>query len=215
MVNRKRAPQPDPRSNIPDEYKPATWVYTNPYRPPNDDQAVMHRDVLYAAIGRVLTQWEILETVLAAQFQNLIGSKKVSALRAYGSILASGSRIDMLDAVAEIEMEGDVLKTCKTLLQDIRRLAATRNLLAHGVVVSVTEEGWPSDDPRMDTKGPFLLLPAPYNTSKFKIGETGPVYAYSALTIEAIGREVQKAISRAGALTGEQGYRRFWRFHLQ
>src|SRR4029079_16592390 len=99
----------EPRADIPPEYTPAEWLIKSPHRPSNATTVISHRDVLYAAIGRVLTAWEILETLMAQEFKRLMGTDRPSAMRAYGSILASGSRCEMLLAAAEVELKGDQL----------------------------------------------------------------------------------------------------------
>lgn len=201
----------NPRASIPPEYQPAEWLITSPHRPPNSSTAISHRDALYAAIGRVLTAWEVLETLLAGVFQQLVGTDHRSAMRAYGSILASGSRCDMLNAAAEVELSGDALNTFLTCIDDVRRLSATRNLVAHGVVVSQEGAQWVSDDPTQQLNGPFLLMTAPYNSQKFKL-KTGPSYIYSLKEVEAIGMEIMKMQSRVGALYQQGAYRIHWRF---
>lgn len=206
--------RPDPRANIPAEYKPADWLINAPNRPPDDTKFITHRAYLYAAIGAVLTQWELLETVLAIEFQRLLGTAKNSALRAYGSVLAHGTRCDMLLAAAEVELTGDELATFQTCIADVRRLSGVRNMIAHGTVVHRDEDAWIVDDPRLEPTGPFALSPAPYNSKKFNLAKGGPSYLYSVLAVEEVGREIQKAISRVGALNPATGYQAHWRFRI-
>jgi hypothetical protein len=208
MARSNKPAPPDPRANVPAEYKPAEWLIKAPHRPANSKTAISHRDVLYSAIGRVLTQWELLETVLASEFQSLIGTTRNSALRAYGSVLASGTRCDMLLSAAEIELPGD------ELIGDIRRAAAARNLLAHGVVVSLANGKSTSDDPRLPVEGPFQIMAAPYNKSKFSLAKGGSAYAYSVEQVEAIGTEIQKLTTRVGARDPRVGFQRHWRFQI-
>ena len=99
----------DPRSDIPDEYKPAEWLINHPRRPQNSDTAVSHRDVLYASVGRVLTASEILETLLSGEFQRLVGTERPSALQAWGSIVSSGARVDAIIAAANVELSRALL----------------------------------------------------------------------------------------------------------
>ena len=201
----------DIRANVPPEFKPADWLIASPNRPPNSTTAISHRDVLYAAIGRVLTAWEVLETLLASEFQRLMGTFHISAMRAYGSVSAHSSRCDMLIAAAEIELGGEELETFKTCIADVRRLAGSRNLVAHGVVVSMEEDGWKSDDTNLPLQGPFLLMAAPYNTQKFKV-PTGPSYIFSVSEIEQVLAEIKKMQARVGALSQTGVHHKSWRF---
>jgi hypothetical protein len=199
------------RSDIPDEYKPADWLIKAPNRPPDTQTLITHRDLLYAAAGRVLSAWELLETLLAGEFQRLIGTERMSAMRAWGGVASSKARVDMLLAAANVELTGDELATFKTCMDDVNRLANCRNLIAHGMVYYQDGDEWTSDDVRINTPGPFGLLPAWYNTNKIK---SGSFYVFSIQQIEAILAEIQKMQARIGALSNGD-YHRFHRVSMK
>jgi hypothetical protein len=211
MANPPKQQRLDARADIPDEYKPAEWLIKQPYRPENSDTAVSHRDVLYAAVGRVLTAWEILETLLAGEFQRLVGTDRPSALKAWGSIVSSKARVDAILAAADVEFSGDELARYKRCMEDVKLLGGARNLIAHGTVYYRDGVDWISDDPRSEPRGPFILGPAPYNTSKMR---GNAFYQFSVPQVQAIGMEIHKMWARVGALK-DGAYHPFWRLSLR
>jgi hypothetical protein len=200
--------QPDPRADIPEEYRPAEWLANSPHRPPNAETAFSHRDVLYAAIGRVLTAWEILETQLSDEFGRVLGSNQRSVKAAYGSIVSNKARIDTIRATAEITLSGEELRKHKVCMADVGRMANARNLVAHGVVCSWNEGVLISDLPQFPEKPGFgyVLAAAPYNTHKFN-KPSGPTYVYSFREVEGIWVEIQKLQARLGAIVSGQYYK--------
>lgn len=200
MSKHKKSTRPDPRVDVPNEYKPAEWLIRSPNRPQSSATGTSHRDVLYAAVGRVLSAWELLETLLAWEFQRLIGTNEIAALRAWGSIASSKGRVGMIVAAAEIKLSGEELARHRRCMEDVNLVGGVRNLVAHGMVYWQDAEGtWISDDARSDkSTPPFGLGPAYYNTSKFR---DGSFYLFSLPQIEAIGLEIYKMHARVGALT--------------
>jgi hypothetical protein len=203
----------DPRADIPDEYKPAEWLIKSPHRPANSDSGISHRDVLYAAVGRVLSAWELLETLLAWDFQRLIGTNEIAALRAWGSIASSKARIGMIVAAADIKLTGGQLARHRRCMEDVNLISGGRNLVAHGLVYWQDAEGnWTSDDARSDkTTPPFAIGPAYYNTNKFR---DGSFYLFSLPQVEAIGMEIYKMHARVSALASGE-YHRFHRVSMK
>ena len=203
--------KPDPHSDIPEEYRPAEWLVKKPNRPPSAEKAISHRDVLYAAVGRVLTAWEILETILMGEFMRILKTDADGARVAWGSIVSSKARIDAIIAAAEVELQPDEFARVKRCMTDVNFLANTRNLIAHGVVYQFDGTKWISDDPRLDSKGLFALGPAPYNSRKMK---PTAHYRFSLGEVEAVGLEIQKMWARVGQLSTGQ-YSKFWRLALR
>ena len=139
--------------------------------------------------------------MLASEFQALAGTERMSALKAWGSIVSSKDRIDAIIAAAEVEMSGDQLARYKRCMEDVKLLAGARNLIAHGAVYFRHGEEWITDNPTLETPGPYVLGPAAYNTSKMK---DGSFYLFCLSEIEAIGTEIQKMQSRlSGERTGK------------
>lgn len=139
------------------------------------------------------------------------GTGRVSALKAWGSIVSNKARVDAIIAAAEVELSGEKLDRYKRLMEDAKLLAGARNLVAHGAVYFRHEGEWVTDNPTLETPGPFILGPAAYNTSKMK---DGSFYLFCLGEIEAIGMEIQKMQSRvAGERSGE--YHRYLRLTLR
>jgi hypothetical protein len=211
MPKNQKGFRPDQRANIPDEYKPAKWLIEAPNRPANSETAVNLRDALYVAVGHVLSAWELLETLLAGEFQRLIGTDRISAMRAWGAVASSKGRVDLLIAAANIELSGHELARFKCCMDDINRLGNCRNLVAHGMVYYRNNEKWVSDDVRLPTAGPFVLAPAFYNTNRFR---DGSFYLFSTPQIEAILVEIHKMEARVGALRAGD-YRQYHRVSIK
>ena len=192
---------------MPHEYRPANWLIIKPHRPANTETGVSHRDILYAVVGRVLSAWELLETLLAWEFQRLIGTDRIAALRALGSIASSKARISAIGAAADVQLSGDELVRHKRCMEDVNLLTGVRNMVAHGMVYWLDGERWTSDDTRAETSGPYALGPPHYNTSKFR---DGSFYLFSVPQIDEILSEIHKMQARVGAIQFKE-YRRYHR----
>lgn len=202
---------PRARDAIPREYRPAKWLFENPPKPADSTVAVNYRDALYAAIGRTLTAWELLDSYLASLHHELVDGRK-KALREFGSIRTHANRLKTIRKAGKRTLGDQAFAELTVCLDDIANLAKCRNLIAHGVVVSVDPETGEmiTDDPRLEKEGLYQLLPAPYSM----IFQNEPeFYRYSIDRIEQIGLEVLKMQSRVGYfLTGD--YHRYYRMTM-
>ena len=138
----KSSQKPDKYSELPESVRPADWLIKGPHRPPNTTIGDETTDPIFQSVGTLLTVWEHLETMLAIQFGDLCShdeSQNWTAVRAYGSVLASGTRCDMLLAAAEQDMAPEGLSSFRTYISDVRKLASLRNIVAHGMTISVDE----------------------------------------------------------------------------
>lgn len=73
-------------------------------RPGRDEPIVGDADPsnIYLAVGLALDTWESLEEELALIFASLIGSDDpIASMRAYGSVITSRGRNEMISAAAE------------------------------------------------------------------------------------------------------------------
>lgn len=150
---------------------PPDWLVKSPHRPPNDTVGDEHRADLYHATGRLTAAWERLEfgfSLLWAALTKIENAFVASAT--YGTVIASGARINMLRAAAETALVDDEasLERVKEFLDIGVRLGAVRNLIAHGMIVIEREKFWQSAlDYQPDEDGAsYFITPALYNTGK-------------------------------------------------
>jgi hypothetical protein len=71
--------------------------------PPPPVRGDADKEVLFAAVGKALSSWETLEGRLALIFGHLVSPKgdDLPALRAYGALLTSHGRCELLLGAAE------------------------------------------------------------------------------------------------------------------
>jgi hypothetical protein len=126
-------------------------------------------DTLYAAVGRALSAWEMMEGILANVFALLCRAEFEGAVRAYGAVAAFSGRKSMLEeAFACFPDRGkDGVKELPALLAKIQQFSGRRNEIAHGVVWYFSAN--------QKSLGNYLV-PATYNSRKRISGE-----AYMAL----------------------------------
>ncbi|CAX24220.1 protein of unknown function [Methylorubrum extorquens DM4] len=97
-------------------------------------------DVLYHAVGRALTHWEIAEQSYATLFNSLVSPQAplFALQRAYGSLAAARGRHDMSKIAAEVYFRDRPHEELEKLLRRFLKLysdaGARRNELAHGIV---------------------------------------------------------------------------------
>ena len=111
------------------------------------------------SVGRALSSWERLEIFLAYLFSRLCEAETSAAGDAYGAILAHNTRNDMLKAAARarFRQEKHHLTRALDLLNRVRKLAARRNEIAHGIVLR--------HQLNKDDEGCYLVPPN-YNINK-------------------------------------------------
>jgi hypothetical protein len=145
-------------------------------------------DQVYTAVGRALSQWEELETLLGELFATFVESRSTAAARAYGTMASAQARFDLLDSAAEIyfaERAGQ--DDYRNIIKIIRLASPCRNNVAHGVVREYAAYG-------TDGGGNYLVSPE-YNSrrnepfSEFESNSIDPFhfarhkYAYTAAQI--------------------------------
>lgn len=113
-------------------------------------------DVLYAAVGRALSQWEVLESNLARIFQLLCNASEAAAV-AYGAVSSFTGRCDMLEAAFRCYSGKKKFARLPKLLGEIKKFSARRNDIAHGVAIEST---------RNKVAEGYLLVPSFYNSRK-------------------------------------------------
>ena len=122
-------------------------------------------DITFAAVGRALTGWELFEVWLSRIFAELTGYDRGTspAMRAYGAIMAFGSRADMVKAAAEAYFTHHPSPGIHNRLRDLLKLALKysprRNEIAHGIVYDLSQRGIAS----------YYLMPPEYASNKMEM----------------------------------------------
>jgi hypothetical protein len=149
-------------------------------------------ETTYTSIGRALSTWEWFEGHLAVAFRYFIRApdpNNFAPLRAYGSVMAFGGRMDMIKAAADAylaqtpnpEIEGALAVVYSKAI----KFGPRRNEIAHGMVQ-------PYDDGQGHDSG-YVLSASYYATNKRKVAalptfRTMPTYEYSSVEIDAFER---------------------------
>jgi hypothetical protein len=115
------------------------------------DQGDDSPDTIYCAVGKSLSAWGLLEDQLAtvfAIFLGVSGAGMTAATRAFGSIIASNSRADVLFAAAEahfaVHKDPALRDAFNRLMKRYKKATARRNEIAHGVVLGLARAGYAS-----------------------------------------------------------------------
>jgi hypothetical protein len=89
----------------------------------------------YAAIGRAITNWQLIEDVVEMLFADLMSptnvSSKISAQAAYYSVIGFRARLALVDAAAMMQWRGARFKKWRALKKNIESNTESRNHLAH------------------------------------------------------------------------------------
>jgi hypothetical protein len=135
-------------------------------------------NAVYTAVGRTLSEWEMLEWGLANVFVSLIKTRFIGAERAFGAISSSAARMEALRAAADahftFEKNDEMQKQFNIFSGEMNRLATKRTHVAHGVVAEYHD-------------GVFLG-PAWYSTRHNKLKQPAS-FRYSAEDINAFAQE--------------------------
>jgi hypothetical protein len=133
---------------------------------------------IFDAVGRALTEWEGVEVECAKLFAVFVSARRkrtyhAPAVRAYGSIIGTRARSDMLQLAAESYFDKwpakrlSFEKKCMDLIGEYKEYANRRNDIAHVAVkrVFITRKA----------RG-IYLLPSFYNPKQFKNEEFTYLY---------------------------------------
>lgn len=165
---------------------------------PNPRVGDPDKDTVFAAVGRALSEWEKLEGHMALIFEHLVSGDRISlpAIRAYGSVLTSRGRGEMISAAADavffLSPNAGLKKELDKLVETVGRFAGRRNEIAHGIVNGYYPDRKPFTSSRKppEMKG-YVLGPSEYSTNKTKLerrslidrAHRAPSYAYSSTEI--------------------------------
>ncbi len=187
----KYPPKPTDRPANPRRKKnkavPKNHIYD---RPPIPKKGSRSAKVIHTAVGDALTAWEFLEMEYAGVFDVLMGVKTPShaSHRAYGAVMVSSTRREMLAAAAEaffsVFPDTNAEKETTDVIKLHEKLAPRRNDIAHGIVQAFSS--------RLahlpNAKETWCLFPAYTTTKAVHIGKEGrfpfePKYAFTAQEI--------------------------------
>lgn len=164
---------------------------------------------IFRCVGRALDSWEHLEIYLGTLFAVLLGLKRLQidgAMRAYGSVLTSRGRLEMVAAAADIyfrdHANAELQERLDSFLETTKQFGARRNEIAHGIVerYGYFVEG------KSRTK--YVLGPSLFATNKRIMHATSskflghaaiPKYLYTSIEIDRFSAEFEKL--RRTALT--------------
>lgn len=111
------------------------------------------REQIFLCVGRALTQWEIIESILGFLFSHLVESQSNAAQRAYGTISNTSGRRTAIENAAEIFHDRHYkfpIGELKLLMAHYGKAASYRNRIAHGLATEHTDE-------KGISKGVFLV----------------------------------------------------------
>jgi hypothetical protein len=139
----------------------------------------------FAGVGRVLTQWEIIEVKLSHTYGLLLNRPDdLDAARQYGEPLIFKERVKGLEKAAEAYFRWNPNQETETelcgLLSEARKFSARRNDTAHSIV-----------RPFQWTDGPqqFGAFPPHYIGKKFDPNDV-PAFAYTSVELIALSNDL-------------------------
>jgi hypothetical protein len=160
-------------------------------------------DAIFFQVGKALTHWEILESQTAMIYSHLLSDgpdlRYVAAQQAYGLIIGSKARAEMLGEVADIIFLGfpmsdhsEIGSQIKSLIKGMGNFSGSRNNIAHGYAMHHTDDG--------RVLG-YFLVPSYYNTGKHNgpFPKT-PKYRYNSATIARFQGEFSNLCDQAGTI---------------
>jgi hypothetical protein len=119
------------------------------------------REQIFLSVGRALTQWEIIESVLGMLFSHLVESDSSAAQRVYGTIVNTGSKQTVIMEAAKIFHDRHYkfpFDELKLLMAHYRHAATYRSAIAHGIAIEHADE-------QGSSKGVFLV-PSFFSTKR-------------------------------------------------
>jgi hypothetical protein len=175
-----------------------TWDVT-----PWPEEGNATEDELFLAVGRALSNWELVENAIAGLFTVVtVGSyhaPTAPAIRAYSAVTNASNRIQMVRAA--LESWPYVWKDCPCganalkILNECAQWTGRRNEIAHGIV-----------DRLMDAqKNAWFLFPSFYNAKKRRLGER-PAYRYTSANIDYYSNcfvELHNRLNEISSVMGE------------
>lgn len=130
-------------------------------RPLSKDKGDDNADAVYLSVGKALSAWEQIDTMLAKMFGLFVESDSQAAERAYGAIASNSGRMEALRQATGIfaskQREKFHLPDFNLIIKHVCDASGRRNEIAHGIVTSIKID---------NNECGFFLTPAPYNSRK-------------------------------------------------
>jgi hypothetical protein len=99
-------------------------------------------DPIYLAVGRGIEKWSWVESNLATLFEGLLGHRKDNCLgAAFYAAQSFATKLDMVDAVAQMRLSNRRLLRWRTLYNKTKNKAKKRNEIAHFALVHYPRAG--------------------------------------------------------------------------
>jgi hypothetical protein len=151
---------------------------------------------VFCSVGFALSRWEQAEEMFASLFAFLVSPTRSthSAFRAYGTLTATASRKNMIEAAAAVYLvnfpEANLERRLKDLLTIYMDAGARRNEIAHGIVRGPVDQ---------TGKTEWFLSPALHSSKKRNVN-LQPEYRYNAAIIESFGKSFEGLLSDVSSL---------------
>jgi hypothetical protein len=180
----------------------ASNVMTDPWDiPAFPNKADTDDSATFAGVGRVLTEWELVEFVLGTIYSIFRGDLRLKLVHEYGALGEVFSRryprlkTESNSYFARYPNQSVERQFYKLLKQAIG-YSGRRNDVAHGFVFAVQETNYFKI--RLGQFAPhtnlWLLVPAAYALEKH-IGTVRPLYAYSSTELNALAKNLNELSS--------------------
>jgi hypothetical protein len=176
-----------------------TKVMANPWDiPPFPNKADTDGTVTFAGVGRVLTEWELVEFVLGTIYSIFRGDQTLKLVLEYGALSEVFSR-----RYPRVKAESDsyfarhpnqsIEHQFHKLLERAIGYSGRRNDVAHGFVFAVQQTSY--FKVRLGQFPPHInlwLLVPPARALKKHIGTDRPLYAYSSTELNALAKNLNE-----------------------
>lgn len=168
------------------------------------------RDDLYVAVGRALSSWDGIESILAEIFSLFLGTPVSSnplqepGIRAFGSVVSFNGRAEMLEAAARAYFHNKKTPTAplemkfRALLNECRQFSGRRNDIAHGRVeflVGGEFDWWPQKDDDYC----WLFLPGLLAAKRYSLNHE-PLFIYTKAELSYFNDQFDQLTGRLGDL---------------
>jgi hypothetical protein len=144
---------------------------------------------IYNGVGRVLSQWEIVELQLGYLYSAFVlKHQDWEALLEYGRGSSSKDRFSVLSKAAKqffiVHSDQTIEGELECLLRRTNSFKDRRHDVAHAIVRDETWAQWVVQDPRSETRTPkgYFLLPTHYKRNRYDEIML-PTYAYNSVNL--------------------------------
>jgi hypothetical protein len=156
--------------------------------PPSPIRGDDDQETTFAGVGRVLTQWEMIEVELAQIYGWLVmRPDQIEALHLYGEPQIFRERIKGLQVVADVYFRWNPQQDAEggfcTLITNVCNFSARRNDVAHSIVRPFQ---W-IIPPKLEGPLQFCAVPPHYTGRKFD-PQNMPLFIYTSVELAALSK---------------------------